>query len=61
MDEKQAVEIAKTIARLKQLEPAMAELLPLQASQLFRKFSSLVRAGFTPEQALELCKGPLIH
>ena len=34
-------------------------ILDMQAKVLYKKYVLMVKAGFTPEQALELCKGKL--
>ena len=51
-----ALEIA--LEQLKIHMPLMVEYEQLRAQQLRAKYDALTDAGFTPEQALELCKVP---
>lgn len=48
------------IEQLKRNEPDLVEMIGIVAGLKFQAFSRYVSAGFTPEQALELCKGSVI-
>lgn len=48
------------IEQLKRNQPEFIEMIGIVAGLKFQAFSQYVAAGFTPEQALELCKGSVI-
>ena len=54
------LELEIALEQLKLTMPQMCEYQTLLAQQLRAKYDGLIKAGFTAEQALELCKGPQI-
>jgi hypothetical protein len=56
MSEKAQFDLAQHIKNLRENMPALLENAELQAKLTFRQYASLVMAGFTEAQALELCK-----
>lgn len=54
--DKERVSIAQTIRQLKEEMVMRIELEQTLAKLTKAKFDALVREGFTPEQAIQLCK-----
>ena len=54
-------QLEQGVEQTKRNMPLILEYITLQAKQRRAKYRALVKEGFTPEQALELCKGPLIQ
>lgn len=54
--EKQAFELARFVATLKENLPAHMELAELNAKLTHKKYAAFIKEGFTPDQALQLCK-----
>ena len=48
------------IEQIKRNQPDLIEIIGIVAGLKFQAFTRYVEAGFTPEQALELCKGSVI-
>lgn len=53
------MELEIALEQMKVHMPLMIEYEQLKAQQLRAKYDALIEAGFTLEQALELCKAPL--
>jgi hypothetical protein len=51
------VELARSIRRLREEMPMQLELQQLLARITKAKYDALVAEGFTPDQALTICKG----
>jgi len=56
MSDKDNAALALSVRTLRENLPALMELKQLDAKLCRVKFLALVEQGFTPEQALELCK-----
>lgn len=55
-DEKNSIKLAQAIRRFKENLPAMLELETLNAVSMYARYTALIKAGFSPEQALFLTK-----
>jgi hypothetical protein len=55
--EKKQLQLAMAIKSCRENMPALFESIALQAQLTKAKYDSLIKVGFTPEQALELSKG----
>lgn len=53
---KQELELARFVAMMRANLPAHLEFAELAAKLTHKKYAALVKEGFTPEQALQLCK-----
>lgn len=53
-------EMIAGIEMLKRNQPEMFEMISLVAAMKWHAFSEYTKAGFTPEQAIELCKQSVI-
>ena len=56
MDDKERSAIAVALKNIKENIPALFEMAQLDARLKFQKYNEFIKVGFTPEQALELCK-----
>lgn len=56
MSDKDNAALAQSVRTLRENLPALMELKQLDAKLCRVKFVALVEQGFTPEQALELCR-----
>lgn len=52
----QQLEIAQGVKRMRENLPAIFEMEALQARILRHRYLMMVEAGFTPEEALKLCR-----
>lgn len=55
-EDKDRVNFAVAVKGLRENMPALMEYEAIQAKITWRKFCALQAEGFTPQQALELCK-----
>ena len=55
-DEKNSIKLAQAVRRFKENMPAMLELETLNATAMHARYTALLKAGFTAEQALFLVK-----
>ncbi len=56
--ERDRAKLAQQVAELTEFFPMRCDLERFNARVTRVKYVALVAEGFTPEQALELCKGP---
>lgn len=56
MTDQERVKSAQALKQLRDDMPLLLEHIALQAQMTKAKFDQLVKNGFTPEQALILCK-----
>ena len=55
MTDQEKVKRAQIIAGFRENMPAIIELAELGAMEIFAKYRAYVKAGFTEQQAIELC------
>jgi hypothetical protein len=54
-------EFIEALRNLQQQMPLMLECVEQQAQMTKAKYDALIRAGFSKEEALELCKGKILQ
>ena len=50
-----SAEMAQSVKRMAENMPALLEICRLEASLLRARHQALIRAGFTPDEALRIC------
>ena len=55
MSDQDRVRSAQALKKLRDYMPLLLEHIQIQARLIKAKYDELVKAGFTPEQALQLC------
>lgn len=55
MTDQEKVKRAQLIASFREKIPAMVELAEIVATRLYAEYRAYLKAGFTEQQALELC------